>query len=621
MSGVTYGNNVPPDYDIESKQNATPFDEEKGVNSSDGNELNYDDASSGASVINAGTAKVEAAQQVWGKTSRAFLFLGLGLAVYVYSLDGVTTWQYLFYATSAVGAHALSGTVTTAGAIIIAVGKPFMAKLADTIGRAETYIVVTICYIIGYCLLGGAQTIGMIAGGKIMYSLGYTGLQLLTSIVIADMTTLRWRGLVVAFVSMPYVLNSFVSGEIVTAFIPGRWRIGYFMFAILVPVCVLPIVFTLLWAQRQAKKLELLKPTKLEEAIKTKPLQSIKVFFAEMDAIGLILVAASLSLLLLPLGLTNRTGSLDGWKEPGNIVMIILGFALFPCFVWWEIKYASVPLMPLRFLKNPSITASLAISFIDFVSFYVVYVYQYSFFAISKTGVWTVREQSYFQNTMTIALCVFSIPTGYVMYKTRRYKNMLVFGLLLRLLGVGVMIRSRGSDGGAFELVMCQLMQGAGGAIAAVTTGIASQAGVTHADVGTVTALVLLFAEIGYSFGSTISAAIWTNTYRSALAVHLPTLNSSAIDLLYSTPTSVAVLAIDDPIRVGTIAAVSSVMKTLCIVATVVAIFPPIIAWFWMEDYELGDVQNVYDGRDLLGNKVQEGTGDKEAEQARAARV
>jgi len=40
-----------------------------------------------------------------------------------------------------------------------------------------------------------------------------------------------------------------------------------------------------------------------------------------------------------------------------------------------------------------------------------------------------------------------------------------------------------------------------------------------------------------------------------------------------------------------------------------------------MEDYELGDVQNVYDGRDLLGNKVQEGTGDREAEQTRASRV
>jgi len=114
------------------------------------------------------------------------------------------------------------------------------------------------------------------------------------------------------------------------------------MFAILVPVCVLPVVGTLLWAQHKAKKLEVLKPTKLESAIKTRPLQSLRLFFAEMDAIGLILVAASLSLLLLPLGLTNRTGSLDGWKEPGNIVMIILGFSLFPCFVWWEIKYASV---------------------------------------------------------------------------------------------------------------------------------------------------------------------------------------------------------------------------------------------------------------------------------------
>lgn len=35
------------------------------------------------------------------------------------------------------------------------------------------------------------------------------------------------------------------------------------------------------------------------------------------------------------------------------------------------------------------------------------------------------------------------------------------------------------------------------------------------------------------------------------------------------------------------------------IAATVVAIFPPIIAWFWMEDYELGDVQNVKDGKGL----------------------
>lgn len=40
-------------------------------------------------------------------------------------------WQQLTYRTSAVFKHSLSGTLTTAQAIIIAVGKPLMAKLSD----------------------------------------------------------------------------------------------------------------------------------------------------------------------------------------------------------------------------------------------------------------------------------------------------------------------------------------------------------------------------------------------------------------------------------------------------------------------------------------------------------
>lgn len=45
--------------------------------------------------------------------------------------SGSTTWQFLFYATSTVFGNSYSGSITTAAAIIIAVGKPLMAKLAD----------------------------------------------------------------------------------------------------------------------------------------------------------------------------------------------------------------------------------------------------------------------------------------------------------------------------------------------------------------------------------------------------------------------------------------------------------------------------------------------------------
>lgn len=45
-----------------------------------------------------------------------------------------------------------------------------MAKLADTIGRAETYCIVCLFYMMGYAILGASNTIGQIAGGTIVYS-------------------------------------------------------------------------------------------------------------------------------------------------------------------------------------------------------------------------------------------------------------------------------------------------------------------------------------------------------------------------------------------------------------------------------------------------------------------
>ena len=149
---------------------------------------------------------------------------------------GMTSWQYLSYATSTVLKVSLSGTITTAAAIIIAVGKPFMAKLADIFGRGETYIAVTICYSIGYTLIATASGIEQIATGNIIYSFGYTGLQIMSQIIMADMTTLRWRGLSTALLSLPFIVNNFVSAEITEAILPN-WRWGYGMVSTIIPSC------------------------------------------------------------------------------------------------------------------------------------------------------------------------------------------------------------------------------------------------------------------------------------------------------------------------------------------------------------------------------------------------
>lgn len=69
------------------------------------------------------------------------------------------------------------------------------------------------------------------------------------------------------------------------------------------------------------------------------------------------------------------------------------------------------------------------------------------------------------------------------------------------------MIHSRGANASDVEVVWAQLLQGWGGGFAVVTTQVSSQASVVHADVASVTAIVLLWAEIGGAIGNALGTS------------------------------------------------------------------------------------------------------------------
>lgn len=71
------------------------------------------------------------------------------------------------------------------------------------------------------------------------------------------------------------------------------------------------------------------------------------------------------------------------------------------------------------------------------------------------------------------------------------------------------MIHSRGANASDAEIVWSQLLQGIGGGFAAVSLQVTAQAGVPHADVGMVTAVVLLITEIGGAIGSAIGESLF----------------------------------------------------------------------------------------------------------------
>lgn len=115
------------------------------------------------------------------------------------------------------------------------------------------------------------------------------------------------------------------------------------------------------------------------------------------------------------------------------------------------------------------------------------------------------------------------------------------------------MIHSRGANSSDAEIVWTQLLQGMGGGFAAVASQVAAQASVTHADVATVTAFVLLITEIGGAIGSALSGAIWTNLMPDKLAQHLPFMSDEERAKIYGSITAVVAYPRGHPIREGVI--------------------------------------------------------------------
>ncbi|KZP28418.1 MFS general substrate transporter [Athelia psychrophila] len=549
-----------------------------------------------------GVKTVEAAERVYGRFAKWFLFIGLGLASYIYSLDSSTTYTYLAFAASSFGEHSLISSIQVAQAIIVAVGKPVIAKTADVSSRGYSYLGVVIFYVVGYIVIASAKSVGTIAGGLVVYAVGYTGLQLLQQIIIADITTLKWRGLVSSLVSTPFLINAFVGANI-SAYVleHAGWRWGYGMFAILIPAALAPLIITLLWAEGKAKRLGIVEAR--SAAAKDQANAHISVFqrlarlSAQMDIIGLILIAAAVALILLPLTLSQTAKG--GWNNASMIAMLVLGVVLLFVFGLWDIRYASFPVVAPRFVRNRSVVAASFIGFFDFVSFYLTYTYLYSFVIVVQD--WALVDSNYFIQTQSVALTFFGIIAGFILRYTQRYKWTLVVGLIIRIVGVGLMIHSRGANGSATELVWCQILQGMGGGISAVTAQVGAQASVTHSDVAMVTAVVLLLTEIGGAVGTAIAGAIWTNTMPQNLEKYLPFLNATEIATIYGNIALAGANPRGDPTREGVIHAYDDTMKIMVILATCVSVIPICFALI-MPNWYLGDKQNAVDNADLAGH-------------------
>lgn len=173
------------------------------------------------------------------------------------------------YATSEFLGHSLLTVITiVASAISGSVFIP-MAKVLDLWGRAEGFLVMTSCCVLGLILLAASPNLPTYCAGQVFYSVGFSGLSYTWDVLAADVTNLRNRGLAFAFTSSPAIISAFAGSKAAAGFIDNvhNWRWGYGMFTIILPAVALPIYFMLAHNLRTAEKKGLITQRKRDWAV------------------------------------------------------------------------------------------------------------------------------------------------------------------------------------------------------------------------------------------------------------------------------------------------------------------------------------------------------------------
>jgi MFS family permease len=246
----------------------------------------------------------------------------------------------------------------------VAVIKPPMGKIADVFGRLESFTFTIVLYTVGYIQQAGANSVNAYASAQIFWAAGFNGLQILQQIFVADTTDLLNRALFSTLFDVPFLWTVWAGPEIGASILANTgWRWGYGIWAIILPVTFIPLGVSLWMNQRRAKSLGFDLPSPFHGHSK---LEVFKNLWYDLDLFGLLLLAAGISLILLPLTLAPNAS--NEWRNPSMIAMLVIGGVAMVAFPFWETskKLAPKAFFPPNLFKERTVIAGTLIAFFYF---------------------------------------------------------------------------------------------------------------------------------------------------------------------------------------------------------------------------------------------------------------
>ncbi|KAF4183429.1 hypothetical protein CNMCM8927_004988 [Aspergillus lentulus] len=519
-----------------------------------------------------GVRRIEVISSQFNLVHRIIFFFGVFLIAYVYGLDGTIRYTYQPLATAEYGSHSLLATVNVLRAVIAAAAQPTAAKIADVFGRVELILLSIVFYTVGTIVEAASDRLYEFCIGAVLYQIGYTSIILLVEVLIADVTSTRSRLLFSYIPALPFIINTWISGNVTSAVLGvTSWKWGIGMFAIIYPVCTIPLLAVLFVGHFKARRAN-------PQAYRFSLLdQGVGQFFIDvfwyLDVVGILLLIALLALILVPF--TIAGGAVTQWKTAKVIAPLVIGVLCVPAFIMWE-RWCPHPMVPFKLLKDRAVWGALGIAVMLNTAWTLQADYLYTVLIVSF-------DESTLSATRITSLYSFvSVLTGTtlgaIVIYVRRLKPFIVAGTLLFMAAFGILIRFRGGADGSNHagIIGGQLLLGFAGGLFPYPAQASIQAASKHKHLAVITGIYLATYNVGSAIGNTISGAIWTQVLPGELENRLG--NATLAAEVYGNPFAFAeVNPVGTPDRDAVVLAYKHAQRLLCI--TGICLTVPLIAF------------------------------------------
>lgn len=229
--------------------------------------------------------------------------------------------------------------------------------------------------------------------------------------------------------------------------------------------------------------------------------------------------------------------------------MIVVGFFMLVSFVLYEIYLAPEPFLKHKFLTDRTVVAACLIDATYMVSYYCWNSYFTSFLQVVCNL--TIAEAGYVNSTFQVVSGVLLFIVGFLIRKTGHFKWLFWVTVPIYLFGLGLMIHFRQPNQAIGYIIMCEIFISIGGSVFILLVQLAVLAAVDHQFIAAALALLYVSGSIGGAIGSTISGAIWTNTFLKALERNLPETALANVTLIYSSLPAQLAYPVDSPERIA----------------------------------------------------------------------